>query len=494
MSRPTSAIRNSIGKSIGAGMASVFGGSGRTYCVLQHRTNSKKHKLGEKQEIIVDYAEIGRDPKCVIRFGDDLPMVSRIHASLEREGTSWVIHHLSKVNQTLVNGRPVNRKWYLNNGDIIQLSSNGPSLGFILPQNPAINSIGLSRRLSLFREQALRPYKTVITILSVILVLSIGGLSFFLYNTAEKLSVTQKELADARVLSTTEIERLHHDIDSLAKNDVKRQRELTAMRRKLREIENRPPPAPQQSAQTSETGVDLTALYPSVCVVVGVSITASANGEEETIEFTTIGTGFFLEDGRFVTARHVVEPWYFINIDEPDENLLPLNIFASNGGQLTLSMKVLSPDGSRYEYTSDQFTIDRTRDEIRQLGDNKFIRLAGFRNSNDWAVLTSSRRGSIKPNYSLSTSLRPTQELYVLGYPYGVGIDGNAITPQLTKVTVTQAGLSGGLINIAGDIDHGNSGGPVFAIVEGEPQAVGIVSSGIGTAMKFLVPIESLRQ
>ena len=46
------------------------------------------------------------------------------------------------------------------------------------------------------------------------------------------------------------------------------------------------------------------------------------------------GTGM-LEDGRFVTARHVVEPWYFLNSGgKVDESMLMLNIIAHNGGKV----------------------------------------------------------------------------------------------------------------------------------------------------------------
>ena len=38
------------------------------------------------------------------------------------------------------------------------------------------------------------------------------------------------------------------------------------------------------------------------------------------------GTGFLLNDGTFVTARHVVEPWYY-----GDDNLsVKLNLYSSN--------------------------------------------------------------------------------------------------------------------------------------------------------------------
>ena len=43
-----------------------------------------------------------------------------------------------------------------------------------------VNTIGLSRRLSLFRQQALRPYKTALWLLGILLLLAIGLGTFFI--------------------------------------------------------------------------------------------------------------------------------------------------------------------------------------------------------------------------------------------------------------------------------------------------------------------------
>ena len=85
---------------------------------------------------------------------------------------------ISQTNTTLLNGRPIKNEWYLQNGDEIQLAVNGPKLGFIVPsgKKSTVSSIGLTRRLSLFRQQALRPYKNAIAVLScLLLLLAIGG-------------------------------------------------------------------------------------------------------------------------------------------------------------------------------------------------------------------------------------------------------------------------------------------------------------------------------
>ena len=160
MTQPTT-YRRSLSGSVGAGMKSVFGGEGRRYYMLVHKVSSKYHKAGEAQRIIVDQIEIGRDPKCQVRFDESFTTVSRRHAAIVKDGDNWKLVQLSQTNTTYLNGRRVEKEWYLQNGDEIQLSTNGPKLGFIVPEGEkgTVSSIGLTARLNLFRKQALRPYK-----------------------------------------------------------------------------------------------------------------------------------------------------------------------------------------------------------------------------------------------------------------------------------------------------------------------------------------------
>ena len=171
MARLTQPYKRSFSSSVGSGIGSVFGGSGRQYYILEHKNSSKYHRTGESQEIIVDQVEIGRDPKCQVRFDDSFPTVSRRHAAIVKSGERWKLVQLSTTNPTFLNGSKVDREWYLQNGDEIQLSVGGPRLGFILPSGnqSTVGSLKLTRRLSLFRQQALRPYTQAIVILSIAL-------------------------------------------------------------------------------------------------------------------------------------------------------------------------------------------------------------------------------------------------------------------------------------------------------------------------------------
>ena len=170
--------KRTVAGSIGAGMAAVFNASGRQYYILEHKTESLYHHAGESQKIIVDQIELGRDSSCQVRFDESFETVSRRHAAIVKDGEGWKIINLSQTNPTFVNGQPIQGEWKLNSGDEIRLSSKGPLMGFIIPQGKQslVSSIGLTERMNLFRKQALRPYKTALWILAIVLLLAVAGL------------------------------------------------------------------------------------------------------------------------------------------------------------------------------------------------------------------------------------------------------------------------------------------------------------------------------
>ena len=170
--------KRTVAGSVGAGLGAVFNGSGRQYYILEHKTESVYHHAGESQKIIVDQIELGRDSACQVRFDESFETVSRRHAAIVKEGENWKLIPLSQTNPTFVNGVPVQGDVVLKTGDEIRLSSKGPLMGFIIPQGKQslVSSIGMTERLSLFRQQALRPYKRAIWTLAIILLLAVTGL------------------------------------------------------------------------------------------------------------------------------------------------------------------------------------------------------------------------------------------------------------------------------------------------------------------------------
>jgi hypothetical protein len=133
---------------------------------------------------------LGRDSACQVRFDESFETVSRRHAAIVKDGENWKIIPISQTNSTLVNGQPIVAEQLLNSGDEIRLSSKGPLMGFIIPQGKQslVSSIGMTERLSLFRQQALRPYKRGLWALAIILILAVAGLVAWNLWQADKFS------------------------------------------------------------------------------------------------------------------------------------------------------------------------------------------------------------------------------------------------------------------------------------------------------------------
>jgi S1-C subfamily serine protease len=93
----------------------------------------------------------------------------------------------------------------------------------------------------------------------------------------------------------------------------------------------------------------------------------------------------------------------------------------------------------------------------------------------------------------MSRSLHAADRLCVLGFPFGNGANSaHDIRPNYSECYVSVEGLNKGLIDIGGRaFDHGNSGGPVFAISGNRYYVVGIVSAGAGM-QGFIVPISAI--
>ena len=86
---------------------------------------------GNPSEITVTGAEakLGKDPACEVALDPEAyPMVSNLHARMERSGAEWLLTHLSRSNKTLVNDQPVDGVVKIKQGDRIRLGYTGPIL------------------------------------------------------------------------------------------------------------------------------------------------------------------------------------------------------------------------------------------------------------------------------------------------------------------------------------------------------------------------------
>jgi hypothetical protein len=554
----TETYKRTVKGSIGAGIGSVFG-SGKSYYILEHKTSSGYHKAGESQEIIVNQIELGRDPKCQVQYDESFTTVSRRHAAIVRDGDNWKVINLSETNSTLVNGQRIEGERYLQNGDEIQLSSGGPKLGFIIPQGKQANigSIGLSRRLSLFRHQALRPYKQAITALSIFLLLVVAGAIWWGTRTTEKLVATQVELsttqddlattqedlvATQEELSTTQ-EELNKEkeklvdlilknaddknvVDSLSKaleevkmRDERYKQSIGSLSARINNLNNelnnpkktgsaekgKPQETPLNTPETNYTEPSKSDLRSSnryvFAVLLDKLVWQLPTGKEFTLSRDEIiGSGFILSDGRFVTARHVVEPWFYypyLPNEDSRKYYRAVNYAAFNQGKVVAKYTIVSPTGKRYSFTNEQIICNRANDKIAKEpyeGDADAIVRTSPNDRYDWAYFQTDETSGLKFDNALSIRLLQSEQLDVLGFPRGFTEDINNLKPIYSTCVTARTGLdANGLILSSNDnIAPGNSGSPVFARRDGELIVVGVVS-GQNYSKGAVIPISEVK-
>ena len=495
--------RRSVAGSMGAGIKSVMGGKERRFYILEHKISSKYHQQGETQRIIVDEIELGRDAKCQVRFDESFGTVSRRHAAIVKDGANWKLVQLSKTNSTYLNGHKVEKEWYLQSGDEIQLSTNGPKLGFIIPagDKSLVKSIGMTARLSLFRQQALQPYKTALGVLASFLVVLFLFGGYYINELYQKNQDQASLIAENERRHQQEIQKQDSLLNVAKNHTASLQGELKNLKQQFKKVKQK-----QHEMAVATGSIDNEAInscLPNIFFIYSTHIDVILpNGERGTVQCgekgapSWSGTGFCLDNGMFVTARHVVESWYYWNSGgNVDETMAQLNCIANNGGKVVAHFNAISSSGTKLQLTSQQFTCNRSKDRIGNLDDGSKISLAPIGNT-DFAYCRVSQRNGLKFNPAASTQLERGTRLTVLGFPLGLGAESpSKINPIYGSGIISVSGLQKGLILTTDtNYEHGSSGGPVFYTDEnGQLSVIGIVSAGAGRNTGFIVPIQVIQ-
>ena len=477
-------MANRATQSLTAGMKILGGANIPTY-TLEYLTPTAKHKLGSYETIVVPYVELGRDKKCGVEFGDDTPTVSRRHCAIERKGQETFIINLSQSNPTLVNGRPVNEKYFLNNGDEIQLSVEGPKLRFNTTKSGTAK-MGFTNKMNLVMKQAIEPYKTAaVAALITILVLAGGGTFAIMQmnKEIEKQEQITANQADELAQLNKENEEL---VASLEKNKVELAEKLAKERAESQKRNKQLAVAMEELTKKNEELMSSNKNYVELIdplkkytlAIFSTKIKVEFSGQvvaEETYDPNCMCTGFLLEDGTFVTARHCIDAMLA-------ESELA-NFCESSGGSATYYYMAQSFDGSiKFDFTNKDMKAAYTQDTFSRVpyqGIDGSYRWPNYSNGADWAHMQTSYSEGIKFNKQQSLSMAAGTELFVLGYSYGTQYrkSGN-LEPYFSTAKVTQSGLEEGTIRVTeAGWDGGNSGGPVFMVGDdGDPLVIGLVT------------------
>lgn len=470
MTRTTNLTRNgqNFGQTMRQGLQALGGRDVPSYTLLFLDPARNKMK-GEYTQVLIPYAELGRGSQCTIRYGEDYPTVSRLHASIQTSGGQTILTHHGS-NPTLVNGRPVQGSVALQNGDEIQLSYEGPRLRFNIAQT-GTSSMKFTQRLALYTSQALVPYKRAMWSLSAVLVCALG---FLLYQGNSMAGIIKGQGATITSLRDT--------LDSLLTNIPSPQPPVSEA------ATQGPRPASGTAAQFFENNKeDIYLIWVKQFMVI-------YPGDEPKIydEIKWAGTGFLTTDGRFVTARHVIKPWKY----ETDEMHSTINASEMKGAKIQVKFIAFSPSGDKFEFTSDDMRDTDSKDELFDFN-GMTVSSAVNTSETDWAYMrTSGRKGVFDPDLGLSKTLKAGTEIYVSGYQYFnfTHDPDKGLTPNYSRTDVAQNGLSQGVIQVTNpNFGPGTSGGPVIARVGGKFKLVGIAVAGVGFQQGFIVPVCNLQ-
>lgn len=603
--------KRTIAGSVGAGVGALFNASGRKFYILEHKTESKYHHVGESQKIIVDQIELGRDSSCQVRFDESMDTVSRRHAAIVRDGEVYKLIPMSQTNATLVNGQAISGEWHLNSGDEIRLSSRGPIMGFIIPQGnkSLVKSIGLTERMSLFRQQALRPYKRAIIVLIVIMILAIGGLvAWNLYQSkqanetfamqqaeieaqqealdsqkaeivaqqdilddqkaqieaqqqqiveAEEANrLAQEQLANNIELSNAEREQLQKQIANTSARVSKMTKELNTQKEQyqqnIEKLENqiKETEAKQVEINAASQAIEVAAKPAQIAETPKETYFSDINNCNDAVYYIKIdnitvydvdnreighfdlqhkigGTGFMLEDGRFVTACRIIEPWYYYkgligrDLKGREWSFQDIQAAASLGMKVVANYTAYSPSGTNFKCSNTDFTMPKASEykeewlqtETYHISNKTMIQFVKkraftlyYRESpanvhKDWAVMAKREQLHVVKGlkYSASESLNPVggKEVNILGFPIRSGFtNSQSVHPQKLTNNINVTDLNDvNIIELSSRrYQEGNDGSPVLQKINGEWTVIGVLSHTDSADRDVVVPISYVKK
>lgn len=478
-------MANRATQSLTAGMK-ILGGANLPTYTLEYLTPTSKHAVGSYETIVIPYIELGRSSKCGVQFSDDTPTVSRRHCAIERKGAETSIINLSESNPTLINGRPVSSKYFLNNGDEIQLSAEGPKLRYNTTKSGTAK-IGFTNKMNLVMQQAIKPYKTAaITVLTLFIVaVSAGSYALVKLNQenvvlAEKIE-DQAELTSQQADSLAKLNEANKALGAMMQlSDEKLKAEQQRLMRtnqglvsQLSDLRKRN----EEVIAANKSGADLIEPLKGYVLALFLNkMTVEYEGSTETYDLggDCMCTGFITNDGNFVTARHC--------IDAPLTDNEVANFVDNSGGKVTMHYTAMSYDQSiKFDFTNRDMKADYSKDKKYQhtlQGVSGTLRVPDYFSGADWAFMPTKYTSGLPFDKTLSSSLKSGDRLIVLGYSYGMTYrtDGN-LEPYYSTGNVALSGLQNGTIQTSeAGFDGGNSGGPVFVVRNGAIQCVGIVT------------------
>ena len=233
------------------------------------------------------------------------------------------------------------------------------------------------------------------------------------------------------------------------------------------------------------------------------------------------GTGFLLEDGRFVTARRVVEPWFYYwstSIGEDNKGniwtLGDLQACVNAGLKVEGNFTAYSPAQTSFKFSTSEMTKSAPKLKkyietykvsryLRRIVDSSIgIYVYDTKSSaEDWATLGKRDQLNVVDGlkYSASASLSPKsgEDVIILGYPHSDGFSNSlTVNPEQRKNTINSPDLNDvNVIEMATKRFYkGADGAPVLQNIGGVWTVIGILGHTDGASDRdFAAPIANIK-
>lgn len=202
-----------------------------------------------------------------------------------------------------------------------------------------------------------------------------------------------------------------------------------------------------------------------------------------------VGTGFVTTDGRFVTARHVAEPWM-----NPADTLFPeWAVLVENTNRavrwdslrLVTRLHAINPEGRQLEFCTDSARMDRSRDRVFNAGtrtEPRWKRSISIVYNDYSAALGDYAWFPVAQKGRISLASAPQMSRLQAGDPL-LFVGSQALRHgQQDQVVLSptegrlKAAPGSSCLFHSSMFDPGDSGGPVLARIRGKVVAVGIIS------------------
>lgn len=393
--------------------------------IIEFKTATQTRRAGEQVKFASDSVLIGRDAECQLQFDDSTPTVSRKHAKIVREDNRYKVVALSQTNATFVNGTPVSGEYYLNSGDEIKLSSQGPTIIFKQSPVAAAATQTTATKATAVNATANAPAKkgnsSLIIAIAAVVLLAIAGIAFWM-NKGDKV--------EEPVVQS--IEECYSSIYYIKVNDI----------------------------SVYDNSRNLVFTY---------------NTEDK-----ISGTGFMLKNGKFVVSRRVVEPWIYnegglVGYDQDNR--------AWNYGDLTTLGYEIIANCTAYTSagTSFQFRNTDCGKSEETNAKNDWMTIAKAEQLSTVAGLEYDAEWGNNPKYGTECTL--------VGYLKGVDVQKLQISQFSNAVNVSELNNNQVIELSSRRWSEGLSGSPALVLINGRWTVVGILSNSYNSQRDIVVPI-----